>query len=70
MAQARDLAARILAGLSPVLFVAGLLAVAAWRDRQAAGATARQIRLTDALAEGTGPIVAPVVKWRCGAGAS
>jgi hypothetical protein len=69
MTQLLDLVIRILAGLSPLLLVAGLLALAAWRDRRALAATARQIRLTDALAEEVGAIVAPVVRkhrrgWR------
>jgi hypothetical protein len=45
----------------PLLVVIGLLAVAAWRDRRREGIVARQIRLTDAIADELGPIVAPLV---------
>jgi hypothetical protein len=45
----------------PVLVVLGLLALAAWRDRRQEAMIARQIRLTDAIAEQLGAIVAPVV---------
>jgi hypothetical protein len=56
----------ILFWLSPILLVGALLALAGWRDRRALSATARQARLTDALAEEVGVIVAPVVKRRLG----
>ncbi|HEY7601130.1 MAG TPA: hypothetical protein VIB60_01355 [Methylomirabilota bacterium] len=46
---------------SPVLVVVGLLALAAWRDRRRDAVLARQIRLTDAIADELGSIVAPVV---------
>ena len=58
------LATSILTGLSPLLFVTALLLLAAWRDRRAAARTARQVRLTDALAEEIGAIVAPIAKRR------
>jgi hypothetical protein len=51
----------ILTMASPLLVVAGLLALAAWRDHRREAMVARQIRLTDALANELGPIVAPVV---------
>jgi hypothetical protein len=53
--------ASALAGLSPLLAVGGLLALAAWRDRRRAATVARQIRLTDALAAELGGVVAPVL---------
>ena len=56
----------ILFWLSPLLLVGGLLALAGWRDRRALAATARQARLSDALADEVGPIVAPVVERRRG----
>jgi hypothetical protein len=59
-----DSGSRILTGLSPLLLVAGLLALAAWRGERALARTARQTRLADALAEAVGPIVAPVVTRR------
>jgi hypothetical protein len=46
---------------SPILIIIGLLALAAWRDRRREAMVARQIRLTDAIADELGPIVAPVV---------
>jgi hypothetical protein len=46
---------------SPFLVVGGLLALAAWRDRRREAIVARQIRLTDAIADEVGPIVAPLV---------
>jgi hypothetical protein len=46
---------------SPILVIFGLLALAAWRDRRREAMVARQIRLTDALADEVGPIVAPLV---------
>jgi hypothetical protein len=51
----------ILTVSSPILFVLGLLALAAWRDRRREAMIARQVRLSDALAEEVGPIVAPLV---------
>jgi hypothetical protein len=51
----------ILTMSSPVLVVAGLLALAAWRDRRREAVVARQIRLTDAIADELGPVVAPLV---------
>ncbi|HZS33644.1 MAG TPA: hypothetical protein VFC42_09725 [Methylomirabilota bacterium] len=50
--------------LSPLLTVAGLLAIAEWRDRRRATAVARQVRLSDALAAELGAVVAPVVRSR------
>ena len=64
MTQLLDLVTSILTGLSSLLFVAGLLVLAARRDQRALAENARQIRLTDALAEEVGVIVAPVVKKR------
>jgi hypothetical protein len=46
---------------SPVLVVLALLALAAWRDRRREAMIARQIGLTDAIADQLGAIVAPVV---------
>jgi hypothetical protein len=46
---------------SPILLVLGLLGLAAWRDRRREAVVARQIRLTDALADEMGPVVAPLV---------
>ena len=48
----------ILTMASPLLVVAGLLVLAAWRDHRREAMVARQIRLTDALANELGPIVA------------
>ncbi len=56
----------VLIWLSPLLLVGGLLALAGWRDRRALAATARQTRLSDALADEVGVIVAPVVAKRFG----
>ena len=46
---------------SPILVILGLLALAGWRDRRREAIIARQIRLTDAIADQLGAIVAPVV---------
>jgi hypothetical protein len=46
---------------SPILVILGLLALAGWRDRRREAMIARQIRLTDAIADELGAIVAPVV---------
>jgi hypothetical protein len=46
---------------SPILVIFGLLGLAAWRDRRREAMIARQIRLTDAIAEELGAIVAPLV---------
>jgi hypothetical protein len=54
----------ILAWLSPLLLVGGLLGLAGWRDRRALATIARQTRLSDALADEVGTIVAPVVTRR------
>ena len=51
----------ILTMSSPILVVIGLLALAAWRDRRREAVIARQVRLTDAIAEEVGPVVAPLV---------
>ena len=51
----------ILTMSSPILVILGLLALAAWRDRRREAMVARQVRLTDAIADELGPIVAPVV---------
>jgi hypothetical protein len=45
----------------PGLITLGLLALGAWRHRRREAMVARQIRLTDALADELGAIVAPVV---------
>jgi hypothetical protein len=66
MTQLLDLVTEGLVGLSPLLLVGALLALAAWRDRRALAATARQTRLTDALADEMGAVVAPVVRRRLG----
>jgi hypothetical protein len=52
---------------SPILLIAGLLVLAAWRDRRREAMVARQIRLSDAIADELGPIVAPVVSKPLGA---
>jgi hypothetical protein len=51
----------ILTMFSPVLVVLALLGLAAWRDRRREAMIARQIGLTDAIADQLGAIVAPVV---------
>jgi len=61
-----DLIVVSVTAVSPLLFVAGLLVLATWRDRREAEETARQIRLTDAIAEEVGAVVAPVLKRRLG----
>jgi hypothetical protein len=61
-----DLIAVILTALAPILFVAALLVLAEWRDRREAAQVARQIHVTDALADEVGAIVAPVVRKRWG----
>jgi hypothetical protein len=48
--------------ISPILVVAVLLELAAWRDRRREVAVARQIAVTDAIAWEMGAIVAPEVK--------
>lgn len=55
-----------LAMVSPVLPAVGLLTLAEWRDRRRAVVIARQIRLTDAIAEELGAVVAPLVSRRLG----
>ena len=56
----------VLAMLSPILPAVGLLVLAEWRDRRRAVVIARQIRLTDAIAEELGAVVAPLVSRRLG----
>jgi hypothetical protein len=51
----------ILTMSSPMLLILGLLGLAAWRDHRREAMISRQVRLTDALAEELGPIVAPLV---------
>jgi len=51
----------VLTMLSPILAVAGLLVLAEWRARRRAAVIARQIRVTDAIAEELGSVVAPLV---------
>ena len=63
-----ELIAVLLTAFSPILFVVTLLILAEWRDRRLLAASARQIRLTDALAAEMGAVVAPVVRKRWGAG--
>ena len=46
---------------SPILVILGLLALAGWREHRREAMIARQIRLTDAIADELGPIVAPLV---------
>ena len=48
-------AVAILTMSSPILLILGLLELAAWRDRRREAMVARQIRLTDALADEMGP---------------
>ena len=67
MAQVFPVFMGMLLWLSPLLLVGGLLALAGWRDRRALATTARQVRLSDALADEVGAIVAPVVEKRRGA---
>lgn len=50
--------------LSPFITVVALLELAARRERRIEGAVARQIALTDAIAEELGAVVAPVVTKR------
>jgi hypothetical protein len=45
----------------PILMMLGLLAHGGWRDRRWEARVARQVRLTDAIADELGAIVAPVV---------
>lgn len=66
MSNVIDVIAVVVSGLAPVLFVVALLALAAWRDRRVEAQVARQIRVTDALADEVGAIVAPVVRKRWG----
>lgn len=46
----------------PILSVAALLELTAWRERRRQAVIARQIALTDAIAHEVGAVVAPVVK--------
>src|SRR5262245_25101462 len=66
MEQLVDLATGVLVGVAPLLLVGGLLALAEWRDRRARAEIARQTRLSDALVEEVGAIVAPIVRRRRG----
>ena len=50
--------------LSPIVTVVALLELAARRERRIEGTVARQIALTDAIAEELGAVVAPVVTKR------
>jgi hypothetical protein len=63
-----QLIAVLVTALSPILFVVVLLVLAGWREQWLEAERARQIRLTDAIAEEMGAIVAPVVRKRWGAG--
>ena len=69
MTQIVDVIAVVVTALSPLLFVGALLVLAAWRDHREEAQVARQIRVTDAIADEVGAIVAPVVRrgwgsWR------
>ena len=66
MVQLVEVLKALLAWASPLLLVAGLLALAERRDRRARGEIARQTRISDALADEVGPVVAPVVRRRFG----
>jgi hypothetical protein len=57
----RTVATVILAAASPILLVIGLLVLAAWRDHRRRVTVVRQIRLTEAIEDQLGAIVAPVV---------
>ena len=46
---------------TPILVILGLLALAGWREHRREAIIARQIRLTDAIADELGSIVAPLV---------
>ena len=46
---------------TPILVILGLLALAGWREHRREAIIARQIRLTDAIADELGSIVAPFV---------
>jgi hypothetical protein len=46
---------------SPLLVIVGLLGLAAWRDHRREAMVARQVRLTDAIADELGSVVAPLV---------
>lgn len=50
----------------PILVILGLLALVGWRERRRDAMVARQIRLTDAIADELGAVVAPVVAKRLG----
>lgn len=52
----------LLTMLAPLIAVGLLLELADWRDRRRHAAIARQIALTDAIAEELGGIVAPLVE--------
>jgi hypothetical protein len=54
--------------LLPVLAVIGLLALAAWRDHRRRAVVSRQARLSEALADQLGLLLAPVVSRRPGGG--
>ncbi len=54
----------VVLALSPLVIVVALLELAARRERRIEGAVARQIALTDAIAEELGAVVAPVVTKR------
>jgi hypothetical protein len=56
----------IVVWLSPLVLVGGLLAAAGWRDRRELARVARQTRISDALADEVGALVAPVVRKRYG----
>jgi hypothetical protein len=51
----------ILTMSSPLLVIMGLLGLAAWRDHRREAMIARQVRLTDAITDELGAIVAPLV---------
>jgi hypothetical protein len=51
----------ILATSWPLLLTLGLLALGAWRERRRAAVVSEQIRLTEAIADELGAVVAPIV---------
>ncbi len=56
-----ELIVALVTALSPIFFIVLLLLAAGWRDRRLEAVAARQIRVTDAIANELGAIVAPVV---------
>jgi hypothetical protein len=54
-------AATVILAISPILAVIGLFMLAAWREHRRGAMAACQIRLSDAITDELGAIVAPVV---------